>query len=77
MAPGLTKEFLDIQATIERGFTLKRVRDTIWTYRQGVHFTIIYIVDFEQELWNSAYATCYATAYNVLNYHRILVNNHF
>ena len=29
-----TKEFLDIQATIECGFTLKRVRDMIRTYSQ-------------------------------------------
>ena len=28
------KEFLDIQATIECGFTLKRVRDMIRTYSQ-------------------------------------------
>ena len=28
------KEFLDIQATIECGFTLKRVRDIIRTYSQ-------------------------------------------
>ena len=29
-----SKEFLDIQATIECGFTLKRVRDIIKTYSQ-------------------------------------------
>ena len=29
-----SKEFLDIQATIECGFTLKRVRDMIITYSQ-------------------------------------------
>ena len=29
-----SKEFLDIQATIECGFTLKRVRDMIKTYSQ-------------------------------------------
>ena len=33
-APALSKEFLDIQATIECGFTLKRVRDMIRTYSQ-------------------------------------------
>ena len=33
-----TKEFLDIQATIECGFTLKRVRDMIRTYSQ-IHRT--------------------------------------
>ena len=32
--PVSSKEFLDFQATIERGSTLKRVRDTIITYSQ-------------------------------------------
>ena len=32
MAPASSKEFLDIQATAECGFTLKLVRDTIKTY---------------------------------------------
>ena len=32
--PASSKEFLDIQATIECGFTLKRVRDMIKTYNQ-------------------------------------------
>ena len=32
--PPSSKEFLDIQATIECGFTLKRVRDMIRTYSQ-------------------------------------------
>ena len=31
-APASSKEFLDIQATIERGFTLKCVRDMTRTY---------------------------------------------
>ena len=31
-APASSKEVLDIQATIECGFTLKRVRDMIRTY---------------------------------------------
>ena len=31
-APASSKEFLDIQATIECGFTLKRVRDMRITY---------------------------------------------
>ena len=30
--PASSKEFLDIQATIECGFTLKRVRDMTRTY---------------------------------------------
>ena len=33
-APALNKEFLDIQATIECGFTLKRVRDMTKTHSQ-------------------------------------------
>ena len=33
-APALNKEFLDIQANIECGFTLKRVRDMTRTYSQ-------------------------------------------
>ena len=33
-APASSKESLDIQATIECGFTLKRVRDMIKTYSQ-------------------------------------------
>ena len=33
-APASSKEFLVIQATIECGFTLKRVRDMIKTYSQ-------------------------------------------
>ena len=37
-APVSSKEFLDIQATIECGFTLKRVRDMIRTYSQ-IHRT--------------------------------------
>ena len=34
LAPVSSKEFLDIQAAIECGFTLKRVRDMITTYSQ-------------------------------------------
>ena len=34
IAPALSREFLDIQATIEYGFTLKRVHDMIRTYSQ-------------------------------------------
>ena len=34
MAPDSSKEFLDIQATVECGFTLKFVRDMIKTYNQ-------------------------------------------
>ena len=34
-APASSKEFLDIQGTIECGFTLKRVLDMIRTYSQN------------------------------------------
>ena len=36
-APASSKEFLDIQVTIECGFTLKRVRDMTRTYSQKHH----------------------------------------
>ena len=36
--PGACKEFIDIQATIEPGFTLKRVRDMTRPYGQ-IHRT--------------------------------------
>ena len=39
-APASSKEFLDIQATIECGFTLKRVRDMIKTYNEVLSFFI-------------------------------------
>ena len=35
IAPVLSNEFLDIEATIERDFTLKRVSDMIRAYSQG------------------------------------------
>ena len=37
ITPALSKEFLDNQALIECGFTLKRVRDIIITYSQICH----------------------------------------
>ena len=37
-APASSKEFLDIQATIECGFTLKSVRDIIRTYSQDLSY---------------------------------------
>ena len=39
-APALSKEFLDIQATVECGFTLKRVLDMTRTYCQMSRFGI-------------------------------------
>ena len=51
VAPASSKEFLDIQATIKCGFTLKCVRDMIRTYR---HLNNIpeysFFVDFEHVL---------------------------
>ena len=42
IAPILSKEFLDIQATTEYRFTLKRVRDVIMTYRHVATVIVIY-----------------------------------
>ena len=44
-APGLSKEFLDIQTTIECGFTLKRVRDM--TRRYDARFYLELLDDVE------------------------------
>ena len=41
-APVLSKEFLDIQATIECGFTLKRVHDMIRTCNQLYMYCLVY-----------------------------------
>ena len=41
-APASSSEFFYIQATIERGFNLKRVRDMIRTYRQNSLIYFIY-----------------------------------
>ena len=51
----LSKEFLDIQATIECGFTLKRVRDMIKTYNlqyvfQRVNKTINVLYKLQKKL---------------------------
>ena len=42
-APALSKEFLDIQATIVCGFTLKRVRDMTRIYSLLDLFTLLYL----------------------------------
>ena len=44
--PASSKEFLDIQATIECGFTLKRVCDRIRTYSYILHYFI-----FSKIIW--------------------------
>ena len=41
IAPGLSKEFHDIQETKESGFTLKRVRDMIGTYSTELMFSVV------------------------------------
>ena len=38
--PASSKKFLDIQAVIEYGFTLKRVRDMTRTYSQVMFFLV-------------------------------------
>ena len=40
MAPVSSKEFLDIQAIMECGFTLKRVRDMIKIYSNSFLFSL-------------------------------------
>ena len=50
-APVLSKEFLDIQATIECGFILKHVRDTIRTYNLCLYFLLIKHSGFENFLF--------------------------
>ena len=40
-SPASSKEFLDIQATIECGFTLKRVRDMTRTYNQKKYMWLV------------------------------------
>ena len=42
LAPALSKEFLDIQATTESGFTLKHLRDMTRAYSQ-MHRTDKYL----------------------------------
>ena len=46
-APASSKEFLDIQATIECEFTLKRVRDMIKTYSQLNGYVYDFSVDYD------------------------------
>ena len=48
-APASSKEFLDIQATIECGFTLKRVRDMTRTYSYQLllDYEIHYLLDYD------------------------------
>ena len=42
MVPTSSKEFLDIQAAIECGFTLKRVHDMIRAYTQSKYAFPVY-----------------------------------
>ena len=52
IAAVLSKDFLDIQATIEYVFTLKRVRDMIRTYSQDyLSSNFIYIVTFSNVIY--------------------------
>ena len=55
-APASSKEFLDIQATIECGFTLKRVRDMARTYSQmNIMITIIIVVPIKSNMLDYAW----------------------
>ena len=42
--PASSKEFVDIQATVEYGFTLKGVSDMIRAYYSSKHFQIQYLL---------------------------------
>ena len=58
-APVSSKEFLDIQATIEPGFTLKRVRDMIRTYSHlGKIFAEHKLIDFKRQPSNLKRLLC-------------------
>ena len=52
-APVSSKEFLDIQATIECRFTLKRVRDMIRTYSHQFVALIDMYLQGKKQLYNS------------------------
>ena len=71
--PAFSKEFLDIQATIECGFTLKRVRDMIRTYSQfqavfkmisklfscvSHNLANVYLFKFNNENFRKTYKIC-------------------
>ena len=51
LAPFFSKQFLDIQATAEYGFTLKRVRDIMKTYSFTLFENMIFS-EIEQKLKN-------------------------
>ena len=54
--PASSKEFLDIQATIECGFTLKRIRDMTRTYSQT--FIIIVVLYLFQNTYTPFLMPC-------------------
>ena len=60
IAPASSKEFLDIQATIECGFTLKRVHDMIRTYSQkqficglSAHHFFSFLIRFKKIIYSA------------------------
>ena len=59
-APASSKEFFDIQATIECGFTLKCVRDMTRTYSQ-MPYTVYHAYMRDQQCWASlpGYTFCF------------------
>ena len=79
-APASSKEFLDIQATIECGFTLKRVRDIIRTYSQYNHMNVLanenellkYI-----EIWNKIEALFNKKVNKKRLYNKPMYNNEY
>ena len=69
-APASSKEFLDIQATIECGFTLKRVRDMTRTYSllftNLLIFSYIYILNIHIFIYFYIYMYMYIVCYMIL-----------
>ena len=46
LAPASEKEFLELQAPIECGFTLKHSRETIRTYREFKILSVLFFVTY-------------------------------
>ena len=57
-APASSKEFLDIQATIECGFTLKRVHDMTRTYTHLFGLFLTCLLDLAIQMFTSV-SFCY------------------
>ena len=59
--PASSKEFLDIQATIECGFTLKRVRDMTRTY----NYLLITIFSFIRVFFFAGGLMCFLQNFSI------------